>query len=79
MSTPPTRTFTVIKTFIDRHGHRQIGRTGIVGGNEREAMYVFNDHVRAAGTTHPRMIAVALIDAGGHVIAEWTREEAVAA
>jgi len=75
----PNRTYTVIKTFIDRKGRLATGHTGIHGGNEREAMYLFNSHVRAAGTTHPRMIAVALIDAGGHVIAEWSREEAVAA
>ena len=79
MSTPPTRTYTVIKTFIDRKCRLATGHTGIHGGDEKEAMYVFNAHVRAAGTTHPRMTGVTLIDAAGNVIAEWSREARVVA
>ena len=36
-------------TAVDSSPDRSV--PALLGGNEREAMYVFNDHVRAAGTT----------------------------
>ena len=75
----PTRTYTVIKTLIDRKGRLATGHTGIHGGNEREAIHVFNTHVIAATTTHPRMIGVVLVDAAENVIAQWTRDAEAAA
>ena len=67
------RTYTVVKTFLDKRNRLQTQQTGIHGGTEAEALHVFNTNVAAAGNTRPRMVGVTLIDAAENVIAEWTK------
>ena len=69
----PTRTYTVIKTFLDKRNRLQTQQTGIRGGSEKEAMHIFETNVAAAGVARPRMVGVVLIDSAENVIAEWTK------
>ena len=76
----PTRTYTVVKTFLDKRNRLQTQGTGIHGGTEAEALHIFNTNVAAAtGNTRPRMVGVTLIDAAENAIAEWTKPVEVTA
>lgn len=67
------RTHTIIKTLIAKNGRLTTATTGVVGGSEKEALYLFDGTVRAANTTHPHIVAVVLVDAADNAIAEWTK------
>ena len=76
----PTRTYTIVKTFLDKRNHLRTQGTGIHGGTEAEALHIYNTNVAAAtGNTRPRMVGVTLIDAAENVIAEWTKPVEVTA
>lgn len=70
---------TIIKTFIDKRGHLMTNSTGIVGGTEMEAMMHFDITVRAAGSTHPQIVGIVLVDAADTVMAEWARADGMVA
>ena len=68
-----SRSHEIIKTYIDRAGRVQVGKTGVVGGTDKEALYLFEGNVRAASTTLPQVIGLVLVDAAGTMLAEWAR------
>lgn len=69
----PTRTFTIVKTYLNKRGHLATSKTGINGGTEKEALHIFRQNIVAAGTSHTQIGALVLIDAAENVIAEWTK------
>ena len=74
------RTYTIVKTFLDKRNRLQTQQTGIHGGTEAEAIHIFETNVAAAtGNTRPRMVGVTLIDAAENVVAEWTKPVEVTA
>lgn len=69
----PQKTYSIIRTFMDKHSHLVSASTGIVGGNEKEARYLFNAKVVAYSANHPRVMSLVLVDAAENVIDQWER------
>ena len=69
----PSRTYSIIHTFLDKHGHL-ITRpsTGIRGCTEKEALDIYRTHV-ASARRNKRLLGVVLVDAADNVLAEWAR------
>ena len=69
----PSRTYSIIHTFLDKHGHLITKpSTGIHGGTEKEALDIYRGHV-ASADHNKRLLGVVLVDADDNVLAEWTK------
>lgn len=69
----PDRTYTIVKTYVNKRGKLATHTTGIHGGTEKEALFIFRQNIAAAGTSHKQIAALVLIDAAENVLAEWTK------